>query len=218
MAEPEAPEKVSKLKRLMDAVRGGFKLKKLLVVGGGGILVLALLGGGGYYGWKKWQAVKAAKAAAAAPVVPAAGELPPAEGDDSEEDVPVAKEGEGGGGPAVLIYKNNVNLDGKKNTYLVVEFDILFRDQELGKLATSDKPTPENSIIRSIILEAISGKTIEEASDMEFRESIRLDIKDRLNEKFAPKPPKPGEKVDEAHKKPKKPVKDVLVVSWAIAQ
>ena len=103
---------------------------------------------------------------------------------------------EGGGGAAVLVYKNNVNLEGKKNTYLVVEFDILFRDQELGKLATSDKPTPENSIIRAMILEAISGKTLEEASDLEFRESIRQEIKDKLNEKFAPKPPKPGEKED----------------------
>ena len=206
MSEPEAPEKKP-------------KLKKLLVVGGGGFLVLALLGGGGFYGWKKWQAIKAAKAAAAAP--PAVGQPPSADGGDGEEeDPPAAKGGEegGGAGPAVLVYKNNVNLDGKKNSFLVVEFDILFRDQELGKLATSDKPTPENSIIRATILETISGKTLEEASDLEFRESIRQEIKDRLNEKFAPKPPKPGEKEDPAHKKPKKPIKEVLVVSWAIAQ
>jgi flagellar protein FliL len=206
MAEAEVPEKKP-------------KLKKLLVVGGGGVLVLALLGGGGFYGWKKWQAIKAAKAAAAAVAAPAGATPPTAEGEDEEEDASAAGgHGEGGAGPAVLVYKNNVNLEGKKNTYLVVEFDILFRDQELGKLATSDKPTPENSIIRAMILEAISGKTLEEASDLEFRESIRQEVKDKLNEKFAPKPPKPGEKEDEAHKKPKRPIKDVLVVSWAIAQ
>jgi flagellar basal body-associated protein FliL len=208
MADAEIPEKKP-------------KLKKLLIVGGGGFLVLALLGSGGFFGWKKWQAIKAAKAAAAiAAATPPGGVQPtPGEGDD-EEDAPAAKGGEegGGGGPAVLVYKNNVNLEGKKNSYLVVEFDILFRDQELGKQATSEKATAENSIIRSIILDAISGKTLEEAADIETRESIRQDIKDRLNEKFAPKPPKPGEKVDEKTKKPKKPVKDVLVVSWAIAQ
>ena len=199
MAETETPEKKP-------------KLKKLLVVGGGGLLVLALLGGGGFYGWKKWQAYKAAKAAAVAtaPVLPAA---------DGEEEEPAPAGGEEGAAPpAVLVYRNNVNLEGKKNTYLVVEFNILFRDQELGKLATSDKPTPENSIMRSIILDSISGKTLEEASDLEMRESLRQDILDRLNEKFAPKPPKPGEKEDPKHKKPKKPIKDVLVVAWAIAQ
>lgn len=198
------------------------KLKKLIVVGGGGLLVLALLGGGGFFGWQKWQAMKAAKAAEAAAAAAAA---PAPEGgananaaDEEEDPAPAAGGEEGGGGPPVLVYKNNVNLEGRKNTYLVVEFDILFRDHELGKLATSDKPTPENSIIRALILEALSGKTLEEASDLEARESIRQDILERLNEKFAPKPPKPGEKVDEKHKKPKKPIKDVLVVAWAIAQ
>ena len=213
MAEPETPEKKSKLKQLFSL--GGGRMKKLLVVGGGGLLVLALLGGGGFYGWKKWQAIKAAKAAAA---IAASGQ-PVAEGDaEEEEDAPPAEGEEGASGPAVLIYKNNVNLEGKRNTYLVVEFDILFRDQELGKLATSEKPTPENSIIRAIVLDAISGKTLEEASDLEFRESIRQDIMERLNEKFAPKPPKPGEEEDSKHKKPKRPIKDVLVVAWAIAQ
>ncbi|HWQ08229.1 MAG TPA: flagellar basal body-associated FliL family protein, partial [Holophaga sp.] len=170
---------------------------------------VGLLGGGGFYGWKKWQAHKAAKAAAAA--APGAQEAT----EEEEEEAPAG--GEEGGGPPVLVYKNNVNLEGRKNAYLIVEFDILFRDQELGRLATSDKPTPENSIMRAAILDAISGKTLEEVSDVDARESIRQDILDRLNEKFAPKPPKPGEK-EEKKKKPKKPIKDVLVVAWAIAQ
>jgi flagellar basal body-associated protein FliL len=189
------------------------KLKKLLVLGGGGLLVLALLGGGGFYGWQKWQAYKAAKAAAAAnPAPPEA-----AEGAGDEEEEP-AEEGEGAAPQAVFIYKNNVNLEGRKNAYLVVEFNILFRDQELGRLVTSDKPTPENSIMRALILDAITGKTLEEVSDLEARETMRLDILERLNEKFAPKPPKEGEEEDPKHKKPKKPVKEVLVVAWAIAQ
>lgn len=206
MSEPEVPEKKKP------------KLKKLLVVGGGGLLALALVGGGGFFGWRKWKAIKAAKAAAAAPA-PTNVQQPASDENNDDDYTPAAKGGEEGAAPpAVLVYKNNVNLEGKKNAYLVVEFDILFRDQELGKLAISDKPTPENSIIRSIILDAISGKTLEEASDIETRESIRQDIKDRLNERFAPKPPKPGEKVDEKNKRPAKPIKDVLVVSWAIAQ
>lgn len=183
-------------------------LKKLLVLGGGGLLILALLGGGGFYGWQKWQAYRAAKAVAA----------PPA-GEAEEPEEEVAEEGEGEAGPpAVFVYKNNVNLVERKNAYLVVEFNILFNDQELGKLVTSDKPTPENSFMRAIILDAISGKSLEEASDLETRESIRQDILDRLNERFAPKPPKPGKEEEDKPKKPKKPVKEVLVVSWAIAQ
>jgi flagellar protein FliL len=197
MSDPETPVKKP-------------KIKKLLIVGVGGVLVLALLGGGGFYGWKKWQAHRAAKAAAAAaPAVPAA--------DAEDEDAPPA-EGEGAGTAPVMIYKNNVNLEGHKNTYLVVEFDILFRDLELGRLVTGEKPTPENSIMRATILDAISGKTLEEVSDVDAREVIRQDILDRLNEKFAPKPPKPGEEDTKKPKKPKKPIKDVLVVAWAIAQ
>lgn len=200
MSEPESAEQKPKASKP--------KLKKLLIVGGGGLVIAGLLGGGGLFGWKKWQAHKAAKAAAAAAA-------PAAEEDAEEEEAPAG--GEEGGGPPVLVYKNNVNLEGHKNAYLIVEFDILFRDQELGRLATSDKPTPENSIMRAAILDAISGKTLEEVSDVDAREGIRQDILDRLNEKFAPKPLKPGEK-EPKQKKPKKPIKDVLVVAWAIAQ
>ncbi|HNX31289.1 MAG TPA: flagellar basal body-associated FliL family protein [Holophaga sp.] len=201
MAEQEPQEKKPKAKMKP-------KLKKLIIVVGGGLLVLALLGGGGYYGWNKWQAHKAAKAAAAQPGAAAAAEA-------EEEEEP--SEEEGGNSP-VLIYKNNVNVEGMKNAYLVVEFNLLFRDNELGRLVTSDKPTPENSIMRAIILDAISGKSMDEISDVESREVIRQDILDRLNERFAPKPPKPGEEKKEGPKKPKRPVKDVLVVAWAIAQ
>ena len=93
----------------------------------------------------------------------------------------------------------------------------MFRDPELGKLAAGDKATVENSTIRAMVLEALSGKTVEEAADPETRELVRKELKERLNEKFAPKL-KPGEKEDPKHKKPKKPVKEVLVVDWAIAQ
>lgn len=115
-----------------------------------------------------------------------------------------------------MVYSKIVNLD-RKNSYLKVELHVLFRDAELGKAATSDKPTPEASEIRATLLELLSGKTLEEVSDLETREHVRNEIKDKLNEKFAPKPPKPGEKVDPKHKRPKKPIKDVLVVDWGIA-
>jgi hypothetical protein len=78
----------------------------------------------------------------------------------------------GGGAQAVWVRKNNVNLEGRKNCYLVVEFNVLFRDQDLGRKVVSDKPTPENSIMRSIILDVISGKTLEDASELEVREII----------------------------------------------
>lgn len=198
--------------------------KKLIMMA---VAVLVLLGGGGF-GYKVLVLDKKKAAAEAAKLAGASKEGEPTEEkkgaghDEEEEDEPAAEGGEHGGaaaGPAVLIYKNIVNLEApKKNTYLKVEMHILFRDAELGRAATGDKPTAENSEIRSILLEMLSGKKLEEAQDMEAREAIRLEIKDRLNEKFKPKPPKEGEKVDPKHKKPKKPIKDILIVDWAIAQ
>lgn len=189
---------------------------KMIMLGLVALVILAVLGGGGWYGYRKFQAIRAAKAQAALGQNPDG--LPHGEGeDDAGEDA--EEEGEGhGAGPAILIYKNNVNLEGRKNTYLVVELHILFRDAELGKRATSDKATAENSMIRALLLDLLSGKSVEEASDIETRETIRQEIKDKLNEKFAPKPLAPGEKVDKEKKRPKRPVKDVLVVAWAIAQ
>ena len=200
---------------------GKGKMKLIMIA----VVVLVLLGGGGF-GYKVLVLDKK-KAAAAAEAAKKGAEGAPTEEkkgaqEEEEEEEPHAAEGGehgGGGGPAVLVYKNIVNLEApKKNTYLKVEMHILFRDQELGKLAAGDKPSPENSEMRAILLEMLSGKKLEEAQDMEAREALRLEIKDHLNEKFKPKPPKEGEKVDPKHKKPKKPIKDVLIVDWAIAQ
>lgn len=181
-------------------------MKKKIIMGAIGLLLLAILGVGGWILWKRIAAKRAAQPAPVADVTPP--------GD--EEDEPAAEGGEGAAGPAVMVYPKIVNLD-RKNAYLKVELHIIFRDPELGKAATSDKPTPEASEIRAMLLEMLSGKTLEEASDLETRELVRKDIKDKLNEKFAPKPPKPGEKEDSKHKRPKKPIKDVLVVDWAIS-
>jgi flagellar basal body-associated protein FliL len=197
------------------------RLKKMLMLAVIGLLLLALLLGGGWFGYRKFKAMRAAKAAAAntqgKDKVPDSAKVE--EDEDAEEPVS-SSEGEEGksSGPAILVYKNNLNLEGKKNAYLVVELHILFRDAELGKAAISEKSTVENSMIRAMLFELLSGKSLEEASDMETREAIRLEIKDKLNEKFAPKPLAYGEKVDKKKKKPKHPIKDVLVVSWAIAQ
>jgi len=194
-------------------------LVKMLMLGGIGLLLLAVVGGGGWFGYRKFMAARPPKAAA-----PAEAEHPvesgKAEEDEDAEEPASGGEGEEGKstGPAVMVYRNNLNLEGKKNAYLVVELHILFRDAELGKQATSEKATVENSTIRALLLELLSGKTLEEASDMETREAIRLEIKEKLNEKFAPKPTPAGEHADKKKKKPKHPVKDVLVVSWAIAQ
>lgn len=198
-------------------------MMKMLIVG---LLALAILGGGGFFAFKKFLSKPAATEQAKTEAKDGKDEKDAkgakAEGGEDDEDEPAAAEGgekgEGGAtGPAVLVYRNNVNLEGKRNTYLVVELHVIFRDAELGKQATSEKPTFENSTVRAMILETISGKTIEEVSDTETREAVRKEIKEKLNTKFAPKL-KPGEKEDPKHKKPKHPVKDVLVVSWAVAQ
>lgn len=188
------------------------------------ILVAAVLGlaGGGWFGWRKYKAWKTAKAAAAAQAKgePKDAHEPAKTGEDEEEDEAPAKGGDHGaaGGMPLLVLKPIVNLESqRKNAFLKCELHIIFRDPELGKLAAGDKPTVENSTIRAMVLEILSGKTVDEAADPETRELVRKDLKDRLNEKFAPKL-KPGEKEDPKHKKPKKPVKDILVVDWAIAQ
>ncbi len=203
------------------AGKGG--MIKIIIVA---IAVLALAGGG-FAGWKFWWAPrKAAKLAAAQEAAKAKeegkGEHEAKKGEEDEDEDEHSEKGGGdhggAGAAAVLVLKPIVNLESqRKNAFLKCELHLIFRDPELGKQAASDKPTVENSTIRAMVLEALSGKTVEEAADPETRESIRKDLKDRLNERFAPKL-KPGEKEDPKHKKPKKPVKDILVVDWAIAQ
>jgi flagellar basal body-associated protein FliL len=200
-------------------------MKKMIIFGGIGLVVLLLLGGGGFFLMKSMGAKKAAAAALpgdAAAKEGGAGEVKGAAKDDDDEEEAPAKggEGEGASGPPVMtLNRLIVNLAERKNAFLKCDIHILFRNHELGKLASSEKPTPESSIIRSMVLEAISGKTVEQASDMETRESIRQEIKDKLNAKFANKHSK--EELDKAKKtgKPvKPPVKDVLIVDWALQQ
>ena len=191
---------------------------KLIIV----VVAVIALGAGGFFGWKKYRAWKAAKAAAQAA---AQGDTKndhaaKKDGEDEDEDEHGAKGGDHGpaGAATLLVLKPIVNLESqRKNAFLKCELHIIFRDPELGKLAAGDKPTIENSTIRAMVLEALSGKSVEEAADPETREFIRKELKEKLNEKFAAKL-KPGEKEDPKRKKPKKPVKDILVVDWAIAQ
>lgn len=214
----------------------GTPMMKLIIMA---VVGLLLVGGGGF-GVMWFMKKKAAAAAAAAAAKPgegkegaegdphaketakdAHGAAAHGEGDEDEDDAHAAGggHGEGAAAPAVLEYRKIVNLEGpRKNSFLKVELHIVFRDEDLGKAATGDKPSPEKSEIQSILLELLSGRSLEEARDLEFRESLRTEIKDRLNQKFAPKPPKPGEKEDPKKKKPKKPVKSVLVVDWAIQE
>ena len=200
-------------------------MKKMIIFGGIGLVVLLLLGGGGFFLMKSMGAKKAAEAAAKAEGKEG-GEVKEGKGaaakdDDDEEEAPAkGGEGEGASGPPVLtLNRLIVNLDGRKNAFLKCDIHILFRNQELGKLAASEKPTPENSIIRSMVLEAISGKTVEAATDLETRETLRQEIKDKLNDKFANKHSKEElEKAKKSGKPVKPPIKDVLIVDWAIQQ
>ncbi len=214
--------------------KGGSMMKMLIM----GVLGLLLVGGGGY--GVMWFMKSKAKKAEAVQAEAAKGKeeggkgahAPEGDGhatakaadhgdDEDEEDAHAAAGGgHGGGGAAgvaVLVLRPIVNLEGpRRNAFLKCELHILFRDPDLGKLAAGDKPSVENSQIRAMVLETLSGKTVEEARDLEFRESLRVELKEKLNAKFAPKPPKPGEKEDPKTKKPKKPIKDVLVVDWGI--
>ena len=118
-----------------------------------------------------------------------------------------------------MVLTRTVNLMGpRRNAFLRCELNILFCDTELGKLVSGEKPSPEKSLIQSIVLGTLSGKSVEEASDAESREAMAKEMKDKLNEQFKPHPPKPGEKEDPKHKKPKRPIKSVLIVDWAIQQ
>lgn len=201
---------------------------KLIIIA---VAALAVLGGGGFGTMvflKKRQAAKAAAAAEAEKAAQAtaagqgeAGHEAP-DSDDCEGAGEEKKDGGGHGGAEaspVMVLTRTVNLTGpRRNAFLRCELNILFCDAELGKLVAGDKPSPEKSLIQSIVLSALSGKTVEEAADAESREALRKEIKDKLNEQFKPHPPKPGEKEDPKHKKPRRPIKSVLIVDWAIQQ
>lgn len=192
----------------------------LIVVAGATVGTLLFL--------KKRRAAKAAQAAEQAQVAGAEGHDAPGEPGHEEADADDCGGGEekkesGGHGAGesapVMVLTRTVNLVGpRRNAFLRCELNILFCDAELGKLVAGDKPSPEKSLIQSIVLAGISGKSVEEASDPESREFLLKDIKDKLNEQFKPHPPKPGEKEDPKHKKSKRPIKSVLIVDWAIQQ
>lgn len=195
------------------------------------VAALVVLGGGGAGAMMFMKKRAAAKAAeeekAKAPdgkPQEAASDTPGHGNEDSEdcEDTGEKHESGGHGGPEaapVMVLTRTVNLTGpRRNAFLRCELNILFCDNELGKLVSGDKPSPEKSLIQSIVLGTLSGKSVEEATDAESREALRKEMRDKLNEQFKPHPLKPGEKEDPKHKKPKKPIKSVLIVDWAIQQ
>ncbi len=213
MSEEEAPSpKKSMMKLIIIAVAA------LLVLGGGG--------GGTWYWLKKRAAAKVAKAKAEEEAKAQAGspsEDPhAAEDTDTCEETGEKKEGGGHGGAdasPVMVLTRTVNLTGpRRNAFLRCELNILFCDPDLGKLVSGDKPSAEKSLIQSIVLGALAGKSVDEASDAESREALSKEIKEKLNDQFKPHPPKPGEKEDPKHKKPARPIKSVLIVDWAIQQ
>ncbi len=184
-------------------------LVKLILLGVAGLVILGGLG----FGVRVFLKRRAAAKAAAAKV---AGVQNPAADDDGCGDASGGEEG--ASNAPVMVVVRNVNLSGPRlNAFLHCEMDIVFCDQELGKLASSDKPSPEKGEIEAIILDALSGRSVEEASDPGFRDSLRQDIRDKLNAQFGPQPLKPGE-APPKKKKPLHPIKDVLIVDWAIQQ
>ncbi len=203
-------------------------LKLIIII----VAALAVLGGGGFgtmFFLKKQAATKAAAEKAKAQEAQAqegAHAEAAAHGDDDSEDCgDTGEKKEGGGHGAageaapVMVMTRTLNLTGpRRNAFLRCELNILFCDADLGKLVSGEKPSPEKSLVQSIVLGVLAGKSVEEASDAEFREALRKEMKEKLNEQFKPHPPKPGEKEDPKHKKPKRPIKSVLIVDWAIQQ
>ena len=201
-------------------------MKLLLIL----VVAVAVLGGGGYGVMAFLNKRPAAKAEPGkAPEAEKAegrqesAALPGSEADSEDcEEAGEKKEGGGHGGAEaapVMVLTRTVNLTGpRRNAFLRCELNILFCDTELGRLVSGEKPSPEKSLIQSIVLGAISGKSVEEASDPESRETLRKEIKDKLNDQFRPHAPKAGEKQDPKHKKPRRPIKSVLIVDWAIQQ
>ncbi len=197
-------------------------LKLIIII----VAALAVLGGGGF-GTMVFLKKRAAAKAAEAEKVKAeelAAETTSLTDEDSEDCGATGENEEGGkhsstDASPVMVLTRTVNLTGpRRNAFLRCELNILFCDTELGKLVAGDKPSAEKSLVQSIVLSSLSGKSVEEASDAESRESLRKEIKDKLNEQFRPHPPKAGEKEDPKHKKPKRPIKSVLIVDWAIQQ
>ncbi len=213
MSEEEAPSPKKSMKKLIIIA-----VAALVVLGGGG--------GGTWYWLKKRAAAKVAKARAEEEAKAQAGapsEDPHAAVDtDTCEESGEKKEGGGHGGAdasPVMVLTRTVNLTGaRRNAFLRCELNILFCDPDLGKLVSGDKPSPEKSLIQSIVLGALAGKSVDEASDAESREALSKEIKEKLNDQFKPHPLKPGEKEDPKHKKPSRPIKSVLIVDWAIQQ
>lgn len=180
-------------------------LKKLILMGGGGLALAGLLGGGGFFAYKKF--FKKAKHAQEAPPPPPD---PAAEDREWEKKHP--------GPPAIMTFDRIVNLEsGRKSAFLKCTLNIVFRDPELGKLATGDKPSLEKSQIEALLLDKLSGLTVEEATDKETRTALSSDIKDLLNERFGPQrfenDPDSKTKLKNAAKRP---IKEVLVTAWAV--
>lgn len=183
---------------------GGKPKNKLVLLG---LVGLVVLGGGGFLGYKflKGRGHAAPAAPPAAEGKAEAAKEGHGEAAAEKDDAPVS----------VMVLKPfPINLQGKRNAYLKVELHLLIRDPDLAKAATSDKPTPENSMIRALILDLLSGRSAEEVTDPETKESVRLQIKDKLNESFEHWTPAGGEH-GKKEKSAGKPVKDVLIVEWA---
>lgn len=197
---------------------------KLIILIVAALVVLSGGGVGARWFLKRRAAAKAAATEQAKAQENQTQEGPTPDDEDSEDcgDSGEKKEGGGHGGAdasPVMVLTRTVNLTGpRRNAFLRCELNILFCDVELGKLVAGDKPSAEKSLIQSIALGTLSGKTVEEASDAESREALRKEIRDKLNDQFKPHPLKAGEKEDPKHKKSKRPIKSVLIVDWAIQQ
>ena len=193
---------------------------KLIAIVTATLVVLAAGGVGARFYLKKRAAAKAAALAlaeAAAREAAAAGGQPEASELEDCEDLGAKKEG-AGEAPPVMVLTRTLNLQGpRRNAFLRCELHVLFCDAELGKLVSGDKPSAQKSIIQATVLAVLAGKSVEEASDAESRESLRKEIKDKLNEQFRPHL-KPGEVEDPKHRRYTRPIKSVLIVDWAIQQ
>jgi flagellar basal body-associated protein FliL len=105
-----------------------------------------------------------------------------------------------------------VNMPGVKSGFLRCQFSFFVRDADLGKQMTSETPTADMEEAKSIVLGILRALSAEEVNEPEAQEALRLDIMDRLNDRFGGSPSS-DKALPPRHREP---IKDVFITEWAV--
>jgi flagellar basal body-associated protein FliL len=116
------------------------------------------------------------------------------------------------GGELVVAKQTHVvNMPGAKSGFLRCQFSFMVRDADLGKQLTTPD-TPEETEAKSIVLVILQALSAEELNEQDAREALRMDIMDRLNDRFG------GSPASDKTQPPRhrEPIKDVFITEWAV--